>query len=273
MAGLASENAVAAATEELLRSAATMNDASLSALAEDLGNVATILSDRPQFRRLVTEITAPAEARVSLARRVFDGKITPPALKLVTLVAEQRWSAGRDLVEGVRRLSRTALFLRAERAGDLDDVEDEIFRFGRILDASAELSLTLDSPATTSDARVAIVKRLLQGKAHALTVELLIELARDLGGRTFSHGVAELVEQAAQRRDKVVAVATAAAPLSEAELERLRSALARIYSRQVVVHVVIDADVVGGVRVRVGDEVIDGSISGRLDAIRAKLAR
>lgn len=273
MAGLASQQAISAATGELLKSAATMDDSSLKTVASDVAGVAAVLADSPQLRRMLTETTAQAEAKVALARRLFDGRIQQQSLALVTLVAGERWNSGRDLVDGLRQLSRTASFLTAERAHELDDVEDEIFRFGRILDANPELSLVLDDPATSADARVAIIQRLLNGKANALTVELLTGLAQDLGGRTYAHGVAELVEQAAQRRDKIVAIATAAAPLTDSEFARLQAALAAIYSRQVVVHVMVDPAVVGGLRVRVGDEVIDGSISGRMATIRAKLAR
>jgi F-type H+-transporting ATPase subunit delta len=273
MAGLASQQATSALTGELLKFAATMDDAALTTVASDLTGVASALADSPQLRRMLTETTAQAEAKVALARRLVEGRVAQQSLALVTLAAGERWTSGRDLVDGLRRLARTASFLKAERAHELDSVEDEIFRFGRILDASADLSLALDDPATTADARVAIIRRLLDGKAHALTVELLGDLARDLGGRTFSHGVAELVEQAAQRRDKIVAIATSAAPLTAAEFDRLQTALTRIYSQHVVVHVVVDPAVGGGLRVRVGDEVIDGSVSGRMATIRARLAR
>jgi F-type H+-transporting ATPase subunit delta len=273
MAGLASQQATSAATSELLKAAATMDDSSLTTIASDLAGVAAVLADNPALRRMLTETTAQSDAKVALARKLFEGRIQAPSLSLVTLVAGERWNSGLDLVDGLRRLSRTASFLKAERARELDTVEEEIFRFGRILDANPELSLVLDDPATSADDRVAIVTRLLDGKAHALTVGLLSGLAQDLGGRTFAHGVAELVEQAAQRRDKIVAIATAAAPLTDAEFTRLQAALTGVYSRQVVVHVIVDPTIAGGLRVRVGDEVIDGSISGRMATIRAKLAR
>lgn len=273
MAGLASQQAVATATNELLKAAATMDDAALTAVGSDLAGASTLLAANPLLRRLLTEETALPEARASLARRLFDERVQSESLALIVVIAGERWSSGRDMVDGLRRLSRTAQFLKAERARELDDVEEEIFRFGRVLDANPELALVLDNPATTPVARAEIVRRLLTGKTRPLTIELLGGLAGDLGGRTFAHGVAELVEQAAQRRDKLVAIATAAAPLTDAELDRLRAALSDIYSRQIIVHVVVDPAVSGGLRVRVGDEVIDGSISGRMAAIRAKLSR
>ena len=106
------------------------------------------------------------------------------------------------------------MFLRAERAGELDEVEDQLFRFGRILDASPELSVILDDPITTGAARASLVGRLLDGRAHQLTTDLLGQLALDPGARSFSHGVQEIVVQAAERKDKIVATVEAATSLT-----------------------------------------------------------
>lgn len=273
MAALASETAVTAATAELLRRAATMDESALTRVGEELVSVAAVLSRDPQLRRMLTDGTAPDDVRTKLARQVFDGKIAESSLALVLFAVEQRWTGGRDLVGGIRRLGRTALFLKAERAQQLDAVEDELFRFGRVLAANPELALVLDSAATEPAARVDIVTRLVTGKVSPLTLDLLTSLAGDLGDHGFDHGVAELVEQAAQRQDKIVAVATTALPLTDAESARLQEALTKIYGQSVVVHSVVDAAVAGGVSVRVGAELIDGSVSGRLQDLRARLAR
>lgn len=273
MAGLASQQALAASTGELLTAAATMDELSLSALAGDLAAFAGVLAGQPHLRRLLTETTIAAEAKAQMATRLLSGKIGERALRIVTGALAHRWSSGADLVDGLRRMSRTALFLQAERAGELDDVEDELFRFGRIVDAAPDLAVILDDPATSPQARAGLVTQLLAGKAHALTVDLLVGLARDPGGRAYSHGIAELVEQAAERRDKLVAIVTSALALTAPQLDRLRDALRTIYSRDIAVHVLIDPAIGGGLRVRVGDEVIDGSVSGRLDAVRQRLAR
>lgn len=273
MAGLASQQALEASTGELLTAAANMDELSLSALAEDLAAFAGVLARQPHLRRLLTETTIAGQAKAQMTTRLLSGKVGEKALRIITGTLAHRWSGGADLVEGLRRLSRTALFLQAERAGELDDVEDELFRFGRIVDAAPDLAVILDDPATPAQARSELVTQLLEGKAHRLTVDLLTSLARDPGGRAYSHGIAELVTQAAERRDKLVATVTSAVPLSAAELDRLRAALRRIYSRDIAVHVLIDASIGGGLRIRVGDEVIDGSVSGRLDTVRQRLAR
>jgi F-type H+-transporting ATPase subunit delta len=273
MAGLASQQALTASTGELLTAAATMDELALSTIGEDLAAVAGVLAREPHLRRLLTETTIAADAKAGMARRLLSGKIGDKSLQIITAALAHRWSSGHDLVEGLRRLSRTALFLQAERAGELDEVEDQLFRFGRIIDANPDLSVVLDDPATPPEGRVELVTRLLDGRAHRLTIDLLTALARDPGGRAYSHGVAELVEQAAERRDKLVAIVTSAIALDADQVTRLRNALRTIYSREIAVHVIVDPSLGGGLSIRVGDEVIDGSVSGRLDAIRQRLAR
>ncbi len=273
MSVLSSQQALAASTQELLTAAATMDGPALGTVADELAGFAGVLAGQPHLRRVLTETTIAADAKSALASRLLSGKVDARSLRAVTATLAQRWAGGLELVDALRRMSRTALFLQAERAGELDEVEDQLFRFGRILDANPDLAVILDDPATSPKGRAELVTRALADRAHPLTVRLLTSLARDPGGRAFSHGVGELVRQAAERRDKLVATVTSATALSAQQTSRLREALDRIYSRGVVVHVLVDPSLGGGLRVRVGDEVIDGSVSGRLEAIRQRLAR
>jgi F-type H+-transporting ATPase subunit delta len=164
------------------------------------------------------------------------------------------------------------MFLRVERTGELDDVEDQLFRFSRIVDASPELSVILDDPTADPDARSRLVDRLLAGRSHPLVTELVDSLARDTAGRSFTFGVRELVDQAAQRRQKVVAFVKAAVPLSDEQSTRLKRSLNRIYGREVSMHLEVEPSLIGGIRVQVGDEVIDGSVESQLEALRRRMA-
>jgi len=130
----------------------------------------------------------------------------------------------------------------------------------------------LDDPTADPDARSALVDRLLAGRAHPLVTELVDALARDTAGRSFSHGVRVLVEQAAIRRQKIVAVVKTAVPLSADQLDRLTGSLGRIYGRGVSLHVEVEPSVLGGIRVQVGDEVIDGTVAARLEDLRRRMA-
>ena len=272
MEHIASKQALDLSSGRLLLQAATLDDTGLGALGSDLAGVGSLLGQNPALRRTLSEATTDVEHRAGLMRSLLAGKVGQPAATLVDFTVRQSWATGRDLADGFVRLGRTAMFLRAERSGELDEVEDQLFRFGRIVDAAPELSVIHDDPATPGASRAALVGRLLSGRAHSLTSDLLEQLARDPGGRAFTHGVRQIVEQAAERKDRVVATVQAATPLTIEQTSRLTAALGRIYGRPVSVHVEVEPDLGGGIKVRVGDEVIDGSVSGRLDALKRRLA-
>ena len=272
MEHIASTQALTAASGQLLLQAATLDDTGLGALGGDLAGVGSLLGQNPVLRRTLSEATTDVEHRAGLMRSLLTGKVGQPAATLVDFVVRQSWATGRDLADGFVRLGRTAMFLRAERSGELDEVEDQLFRFGRIVDGAPELSVILDDPTTTGSARSTLVGRLLSGRVHSLTADLLEQLARDPGGRAFTHGVRQIVEQAADRKDRVVATVQSALPLTIEQTSRLTAALAKIYGRPVSVHVEVEPALAGGIKVRVGDEVIDGSVAGRLEALQRRLA-
>jgi len=269
---IASKQALAASSGKLLQQAATLDDLGLATLGSDLASVGSLLSRETLLRRTLSEATADIDHRSGLMSKLLSGKVGVPAAAIVDFIVRQSWATGRNLADAVVRLGRTALFLRAERSGELDEVEDQLFRFARIVDANPALSVLVDDPTTPGGARATLVDSLLAGKCHSLTADLLGQLARDPGRRSFSHGVGEIVAQAAERKDKIVATVQSATSLSLEQVARLTSALTKIYSRPVSVHVVLAPAIRGGIRISVGDEVIDGSVAGRLDELRRRLA-
>jgi F-type H+-transporting ATPase subunit delta len=241
-------------------------------VADQLGSVSQLLLHQVSLRRTLSESTLPADTRGGIVTRILQGKVDDIVLVTVQDVVRQEWSSSRDLQQAVTRLGRTAAFRQAERAGQIDDVEDQLFRFSRIVEANPSLSVALDDPTADPAARASLIHRLLEGKVSPAVSELLETVAHDPEGRSFSHGVRDLLDQAAERRDKVVAVVRVARPLTPEQSQRLSAALGRVYGGAVSTHVEVQPDVLGGIRVQVGDEVIDGSIAGRLDAVRRSLA-
>jgi F-type H+-transporting ATPase subunit delta len=272
MQHIASRESLKATNDFLLSTAEPLDDAALTALGFELESVSDLLLTEVPLRRTLSENTLSAETRSDIAGRLLSGKIGEQALAIVRFAVEQHWSSSRDLQEAMRRVSRTAMFRRAERSGELDDVEDQLFRFSRIVDGSPDLSVILDDPTADPASRSALVDRLLAGKAHPLVTELVDALARDTAGRSFTHGIKELIDQAAQRQEKIVAIVKAAVPLTDDQVSRLVGSLSRIYDRQVSVHVEVEPELVGGIRVQVGDEVIDGSVAARLEALKRRMA-
>jgi F-type H+-transporting ATPase subunit delta len=186
-------------------------------------------------------------------------------------VVAARWSRTRDLPDAIETLAVLADLIGADLDGVADDLEDELFRFGRIVEARPALRDALSNDTLPDANKIALVAALLDGKATDSTVRLVNQVATRPRGRSPEDALAAYGDVAAQRRDRLVARVTTAIPLSDAEGERLGLALAGIYGHGVHLQIEIDAALVGGVVVQVGDEVLDGSVAGRLADARRRL--
>jgi F-type H+-transporting ATPase subunit delta len=238
----------------------------------ELFSVVRLLDQEPGLRRTLGDSSAEPSRRADLLTRLLSGKVSGQALEVLVAAVGDRWSTPRELVDGLDELGRTALLVHAERERRLDTVEDELFRFGRIVAADSELERALTDRTAPADAKRSFLEALLGDKADVVTVELVEQLVTTPRGRSVVSGLGDLAAEAAKRRERSVAYVVAPVPLTEQQEERLANTLTRIYSRPIALHVEVDPDVQGGLVIKVGDEVIDGSVTGRLDELRRRLA-
>ncbi len=165
----------------------------------------------------------------------------------------------------------TALFEVAKAEGQLDEVEDELFRFARSLEASESLRSALTDELVPAERRQAIVEDLLGGKASPTTAQLVSFVVGSGRGRDLPAIVARLVERAAVEKDRAVAEVRSAVALTDDQKERLAAALNNATGKQVEMKVIVDPSVLGGIVATVGDTVIDGSVRTKLDQLKALL--
>src|SRR5690349_6833979 len=178
-----------ASRESLSAAAARLDDhidatgaADLSRLADDLFAVLGLLEREHALRRALADPATPTEARSGLADRLFSGKVGRPALDLVSDLVSSRWSHSADLLEALESLARSATFGVAEKDGSLDRVEDELFRFGRILDREPELARLLSDPAVPADRRVELLREVLTDHDRDGVVEGLVDRVKSVLG-------------------------------------------------------------------------------------------
>ncbi|MET7288170.1 F0F1 ATP synthase subunit delta [Streptomyces sp. NPDC005573] len=267
----ASREALAAARERL---DALTDSTSVDAtkLADELAAVTALLDREAGLRRAVTDPAQPAEAKAELVQRLIGGQVSGAAADLVAGMVRTRWSQPRDLVDALEELADIADLTAAERAGTLDDVEDELFRFGRIVASDTGLRAALTDRSASTSAKAELLHRLLGGRAKPVTERLVTRLVTAPRGRSLEAGLESLSKLAAERRDRMVATVTSAVPLSGPQKQRLGDALAKLYGRRMHLNLDVDPDVVGGIRVQVGDEVINGSLADRLDDAARRMA-
>ena len=241
-------------------------------LGDELFSVVRLLDGEVGLRRALGDSSAAPERRERLLSGLLSGKVGPQTLEVLVAAVRERWSTPRELVDGIDHLGRTALLVRAEREGRLDAVEDELFRFGRIVAADTTLEQALTDRSAPNPAKAELIRTLIGGKAEAVTVALVEQLVVAPQGRPLVAGLAELAAEAAKRRERSVAYVVSAGPLTQQQQDRLAAALDRIYARPIALHIEVDPRIQGGLVIKVGDEVIDGSAIGRIDELRRRLA-
>jgi F-type H+-transporting ATPase subunit delta len=241
-------------------------------VAEDLFSVTAVLASNPSLRKALTDPSRTAADRQGLVDSLFSGKISAAALTAVSGLAGARWSASGDIVEGTERLAVGAVLAGAEKAGRLDAVEDELFRFGRLVGGNVGLLDAFSSRTPGADRKTALVETLLAGKAAPETVRLAQQAVALTRGRSVEDAIEGFVDAAAKRRSQLIAEVVTASPLSAAQITRLTSALTNLYGRAIRTAVEVDPEIVGGLKITVAGEVIDGSVFGRLATVKQKLA-
>lgn len=243
-----------------------------TALSAQLSSVAGLLDREYRLRRTLADPAGSPEARAGLLSRLLAGKVDNAAVDLLAGVVRSRWAEPGDLVDGIVELAAQAGLAAADRRGVLDEVEDELFRFARVVAREPRLSLALSDNALPAERKDALLRRLLEGKAQADTLALVRQAVTDTHGRALDRRLDLLTRLAAERRQRLVAVVRVARTLDDAQAGRLRAALARVYGRTVQLQVDLDPAVLGGAVVTVGDEILDGSVARRLAQVRARLA-
>lgn len=241
--------------------------ADLEDLAGDLFAVVDALDSSVALRRALTDPSTPETGRRQLVHGLLDGKMSKAAVNVVADGAALRWSGGRTFTAALERQAVRAQLMQADDAGNLDETEDELFRFGRLVEASPELRSTLSDANAGLGRRQAIVTELLAGRATEATL-VLARRAVGARERTFAHTIEGFVTLAADQKNRVVATVRVAQPLTAEQRTRLQASLSRQSGRQVILQEVIDPSVLGGIRVELGDEVVEGTVAARLEAAR-----
>jgi F-type H+-transporting ATPase subunit delta len=241
-------------------------------IADELYSVANLLAVQPRLRRTLGDPAAPEESRAQLIEQLIGGQVSKQTLQLCRAAVSLRWSTPWDLADAIEGAGDDALFAAAEKAGSVAEIEDELFRFERILQGEGEVAGLLDAYAVDTERRQALLDTLVQAKVSPVTLQLLRHAVASQRKRSITLAIDDLLEKAAERQERSVARVLSAVPLSDAQQLRLAAALTALYRRPISVRTAIDPDVRGGLVVRVGDEVIDGSVATRFAEARAALA-
>ncbi|HEX4832840.1 MAG TPA: F0F1 ATP synthase subunit delta [Trebonia sp.] len=252
--------------------AATVPGAPIAAqVGDELFAVARLLDSEHGLRRALADGARPGEERATLVTRLLRGRIASTTSDLVAAAAAARWATPGDLADAIEQLAIEALALAAQFEGTLDDLEDDLFRFGRLVSAQPQLRSALISSAD-EPVRQALLQDLLATKVSPQSLSIITQVLLHPRGRGPQAALDLCASIAARRREELVAVVRVATELTPQQRQRLAAALAAAYGRGTHLNVVHDPSVIGGMSVQIGDELVDGTAASRLAEVRRRLA-
>lgn len=239
-------------------------------LASQLFAVVDALDGSGSLSRALTDPSRPADDKAALVSQLF-GSFDERVRTVVADFARARWSDEEDLAESIEHAGGVALLAHAEADGSLQQVEEELFRVERELMAHRSLLTALGNRAAAASERVALLRDVMAAKVGPTTLALLERKVAAPRNTRLLTAIRELVQVAADRRERLVARVTAAVELSSAQRTRLAKVLREAYGHEIQVNVAVDPEVLGGIKVQVGSEVVDGTIVSRLADARRRL--
>ncbi len=247
------------------------DDPGLAELPGQLFAVADLIGQDTQLRSALSDAGQPMPARVGLVRAVFDGRVAPLAVEVLADVVSLRWSNQNDFVEVVEELATQAALMDADREAALEQVEGELFSFSQTVSGSADLQMALTDPSVGPAQKAGLVSTLLADRSTLQTMQVLSYAMGHLRGRRVDTVMDDLMALAGEQRNRSIAEVRVARPLDPDQATRLAAALSRLNGRDVRLNVAVDPEVIGGISVRIGDEVLDATVATRIEQARRVL--
>jgi len=269
--GGSSRNSLAATREVLDKSLAGLSGDAASALSTDLFAVVNALGQNVALRRAITDPSRHADEKTALLKDLFGTRISDKALALATSAVSNRWSSPSDLLIAMEQIAIEAEAGAANTRDQLDDLEAEIFAFGRALVANQDLRNALNGNPDAIAEKKALVAQVLKS-ATSSTRALVSQVVNGLWGRSIENALSDIAHATAAHRSLVVAHVQSAIELTADQKAKLASALSKQVGQAVRVNVETNPKVVGGVSIRFRDELIDGTVISRMAEASQALA-
>jgi F-type H+-transporting ATPase subunit delta len=240
--------------------------------AEELFAVGSAVAQSIQLRSILSDPSAEANAKSGALKAVFGKSISTKTLDFVTTLVALRWSTGQDLASAFEQLAVYAVAAIAAKGKKLQVVEAELFAFQQAVDSDQELQFALGAKQAGDEPKLALVDALLGSKASAEGALLIRSAVVGARRRRVSVVLEQFGKQISAYAERLVATVTVASAIDAKQLTRLEAILAKSYGHSINLNVEVDPEILGGIKVQVAGEIIDGSLSSRLKNAKLQLA-
>jgi len=274
MAGVSSESLTAA----LVALEAKLPNASLQ-LAKELFGILGTVDSSAGLRRALTDPSRSGDEKSALVKQLFGGKVSADAVEIASGLAGSRWASARDIGDALETLAASVVIAVAENKSavsasgitGLEALENDLFAFNHAVDASHEVQRALSEPQASQAAKVALAEKLVPSASEEAKV-LIGQAVSQPRGLKATKLVSRFAELAAKRQQRWIATVSVTRPLTEAQTSRLQAGLNALYGRELKINMNVDPALIGGIRIQIGDEVVDASVLARLGQLHRQLA-
>jgi len=274
MAGVSSES-LATALAEL---EAKLPTASLQ-LAKELFGILGMVDSSAGLRRALTDPSRNGDEKSALVRQLVGGKVSADAAEIAGGLASSRWATARDIGDALETLAATVVISVAENKSavsasgitGLEELENDLFSFNQAVASSHEVQRALSEPQASAAAKATLAAKLVPAASEEAKV-LISQAVTQPRGIKPTRLVQRFAELAAKRQQRWIATVSVTRPLTQTQLDRLQAGLNAMYGRELKVNLNVDPSLIGGIRVQVGDEVLDASVLARLGQLQRQLA-
>lgn len=236
----------------------------------DLFTVLTVLSSSVGLRRALTDNSRDAASKAELISNLFGKNVTDAAKTLFSQAASLRWSNPAEIADAIENLAVESASAAADKSGELEKLENQLFDFARVLIANPEFRQALNTASDTDANKVSLLESVVNGKYSLPTINLLKRVVVLRRGRSIDATLATYSHYVSNSRNRLVAHVKTAIALTDSQTSSLIAALTKQLGREVHVNIEIDPKVLGGISIRYADDVIDGTVVNRLaEASRA----
>lgn len=274
MAGVSSESLATA----LAALEGKLPTASLQ-LAKELFGILGMVDSSAGLRRALTDPSRNGDEKSALVRQLVGGKVSADAADIAGGLASSRWASARDIGDALETLAATVVISVAENKSavsasaitGLEELENDLFSFNQAVASNHEVQRALSEPQASAAAKAALAEKLVPGVSEEAKV-LITQAVSQPRGIKPTRLVERFAELAAKRQQRWIATVSVTRPLSQTQQARLQAGLNALYGRELKINVNVDPALIGGIRVQVGDEVLDASVMTRLGELQRQLA-
>jgi F-type H+-transporting ATPase subunit delta len=268
--GGSSRASVSTLRKSLADSVSKQSATDAAQFSADLFTVLTVLSSSVGLRRALTDNSRDAASKADLISNLFGKNVTEAAKTLFSQAASLRWSNPAEIADAIENLAVESASAAADKSGELEKMENQLFDFARALVANPEFRQALNTSSDTDANKVTLLESVVNGKYSSHTINLLKRVVVLRRGRSIDATLATYSNYVSNSRNRLVAHVKTAIALTESQTSSLIAALTKQMGKEVHVNIEIDPKVLGGISIRYADDVIDGTVVNRLaEASRA----